>query len=138
VTDETPCSCAGCGRPAFVKSPGYGFGPLCNGHYKQLKTALRRKNPLALVPLRPYGTDPTVGEPCAYEGCGRRRKKGSEYCLGHDRMSREGDLRPIRRHEPQNGACSVEGCGRQARAKGLCAVHYSRMRNQARKETRDE
>lgn len=49
---DRPCSFEGCGRTAFVVKTS--LGPLCQGHYAQLRRLFREGRPIVLAPLRGY------------------------------------------------------------------------------------
>lgn len=130
------CSFPNCDKPIFVKKTS--IGSLCNGHYKQYKKLIREGKPLSeMKPLRQYkpreiGKDTKI---CRVDGCGRPVWGKYDYCQSHQRQIWKGikpeNLQPIRDYQFQiNQICSIEGCDEPAKAKGLCAKHYSKYRNE--------
>lgn len=122
---STECSFPGCGRPVFVKRTSH--GPLCNGHYAQM----RRKQPLK--PLRDYKRQDQSSNQydiCPFPGCGRPSWHKHGYCQTHQRQlwAADGDtsqLKPIRRHESQiDKQCKYPGCDKPAKSRGYCSKHY--------------
>jgi hypothetical protein len=68
------------------------------------------------------------GDPCAFEGCDKRRR-ALGLCVAHYMQQRRGTpLRPLRPYRGTRGPskrmpCSFEGCRRPNNGKGLCAAH---------------
>lgn len=138
---DKPCSFEGCGRAAFVVKTS--LGPLCQGHYAQLRRLFREGRPIVLAPLRGYHprtgrtkADDALGREhrvCSAGGsdwsCGRPAYGAQEVCQGHLRQIRAGqEPRPLRSWRRQTGPCAVEGCGSPARCRGLCPRHYAALR----------
>lgn len=148
------CSFTDCGRPVFVKKTL--LGPLCNGHYKQLKQLLKKGVKvvdLKLTPLRKY--TPRVRATTNWERtclgpgakmdatCGRPCWGSHDYCQSHQRQIWDGKkpaaLEPIRHYDFQiDKQCNEDGCEDPAKARGKCARHYSQYRNRLRKQRKEQ
>lgn len=130
------CSFKGCDKPVFVKKTD--IGPLCNGHYKQYMQAKKAGQKPKLKELRKYKPkkEITNAKKCKWvnpkteEQCERPTWGASDYCQSHERQKQAGEeLHEIREYNFQIGkTCSKSNCKEPAKAKGLCAKHYSEMR----------
>jgi hypothetical protein len=66
-------------------------------------------------------------EPCAFQGCDRRRVTGIGYCLMHyKRWKRHGDATVVT-VQKRTGKCAVPTCGREDVARGYCGRHVQRL-----------
>lgn len=118
------CSFESCEHPVFVHQTPH--GPLCNGHYAQMRRGrvlrpLRKRRPRAR-PNQALSDKP----PCAHKDCGRPAVGNRKWCATHDHQMRTHgttwDIRPYRFQS--SDVCSHEGCDQPPRAKGMCRKHY--------------
>lgn len=108
-TPGATCEVEGCDGP--IKAKG-----LCNPHYMRARRGSDD----------PKGPVTSLVRPCSFEGCDAP-VHGNDLCGGHYYQQRHGqELRPLRRHAPNEGPCAVEDCGRDATNADLCPTHYQR------------
>lgn len=114
------CQLDGCDRPHFCKG-------WCNLHYERVR---RLGEPGPVGTIEQYSeqeaTCPACGETFALRARGPRKVFCSTRCRARVAMAA---ARAAGYQRPPTGPCTVEGCTRLVMAKGLCVMHYNRMRN---------
>lgn len=112
------CSVAGCDKPHDSK----GF---CSKHYERW-----RKHGDPLFTLRLEKTPRGSNGVCTIDGCSRDAINSRGWCSKHhQRWQKNGDPLLVKLIRTKPGqVCMAEGCDGAVSAKGLCVVHYSRLR----------